>query len=290
MKIGIIPNITKDKELQITKDLVNWIEKQESKVLLNEIEAKKINRLDLAYKSQYIYENADFIIVLGGDGTLLGVARRVAKSQTPILGVNLGRLGFLTEVELKDIYNVLEKVLQGEYSIEKRMMLEACIIRNNREEKKFFALNDVVISKGSFARIVNLKTYVDDHYLDTYLADGLIISSPTGSTAYSFSAGGPIVNPKNNLLIITPICPHTLNSRPIIISDKEKFSVEIQEDYNEIILTIDGQEGHILKSGDIVFVKKGDFFTNIIKANNRTFYDVLRNKLADRIVLNKDIL
>ncbi|RBP46650.1 NAD(+)/NADH kinase [Garciella nitratireducens] len=286
-KIGIIPNFTKDKDMNLTKKIISWIEDHGGKVLLNEVEAKKVHRQDLAYKSYKMYKESDFIIVLGGDGTLLGVARKVAWYETPILGVNLGRLGFLTEVELGDLYIALEKIFAGEYTIEKRMMLEAVVINNNVQVETFYGLNDVVISKGAFLRMIRLKTYIDDHYLDSYSADGIIISSPTGSTAYSLSAGGPIVNPKNSLLIITPISPHTLHARSVIISDKEKVCIELENEDNEGMLTIDGQQGYRLKKEDKVVVSKADFCANFIKLNNITFYDVLRKKLSEMII-NKE--
>src|SRR5690554_3912990 len=170
-KIGIIPNFTKDKDMKLTRKIIKWIEENNGQVLLNEIEAEKVDRCDLAHKSYKMYKEADFIIVLGGDGTLLGVARRVGWFGTPILGVNLGRLGFLTEVEISDLYYAMEKIIAGEYTIEKRLMLEAVIVNNNVQVDTFYALNDVVITKGAFARIVRLKTYIDDQYLDTYPAD-----------------------------------------------------------------------------------------------------------------------
>lgn len=286
-KIGIIPNFTKDKDMQLTRKIINWIEGHGGQVLLNEIEAEKINRKDLAYKSYKMYKESDFIIVLGGDGTLLGVARRIGWYETPILGVNLGRLGFLTGVELRDLYTAMEKIFAGEYTIEERMMLEAVVVNNNVQVETFYGLNDVVISKGAFTRIIRLKTYIDGHYLDSYSADGIIISSPTGSTAYSLSAGGPIVNPQNSLLIVTPISPHTLHARSIIISDKEKVCVEVEGGDNEVILTIDGQEGYKVKNEDKLVVSKADFHANFVKLNNRTFYDVLRNKLSE-MVINKE--
>lgn len=286
-KVGIIPNITKDKDMKLTKEIIKWIEENDGQVLLNEIEAEKIDRSDLAYKSHEMYDQADFIIVLGGDGTLLGVSRRVGRFGTPIFGVNLGRLGFLTEVEINDLYSALEKIKAGKYIIEKRMMLEAIILNDNVQVDRFYALNDVVISKGAFARIVRLKTYVDNKYLDTFPADGLIVSSPTGSTAYSLSAGGPIVNPQNDLLIVTPISPYTLHARSIIVSDREKIYIEVEGDNNdEIVLTMDGQKGYMLKEGDSIIVGKADFTANFVKLNNRTFYDVLRKKLAERSTID----
>lgn len=286
-KIGIIPNFTKDKNMNLTKEIIQWIERNNEQVLLNEIEAKKVKRLDLARKDHEVYKESDFIIVLGGDGTLLGASRKIAKYETPILGVNLGRLGFLTEVELQDLYSVMEKIFAGDYAIEKRMMLEAIVINKGVPVETFYGLNDVVLSKGTFERIIRLKTYVDANYLNTYSADGIIISSPTGSTAYSLSAGGPIVNPQTNLLIITPISPHSLYARSVIVSEKEKVSIEVENENNAVVLTVDGQQRYKLSNGDSIVVNRADFDVNFIKVNNVTFYDVLRKKIIEMAINNQ---
>jgi NAD+ kinase len=202
--------------------------------------------------------------------------------ETPILGVNLGHLGFLTELELENVYDGLEKISRGEYRVDKRMMLEAVVVKNNMITDNFYALNDVVITKGSFSRIIHLKTFINNRYIETYPADGLIISSPTGSTAYSLSAGGPILSPDVSGMVITPISPHTLNSRSIVISDKEEVKVEIVGDQNDVMLTIDGQQGYKLKTGDIILVRKAEFSANMVRLTDKNFYDVLRTKLNER--------
>ncbi|MBA1337028.1 MAG: NAD kinase [Firmicutes bacterium] len=281
-KIGIIPNLHKPKSLEIAFQLISWLETKGVTVLLNEITANEVQRPDLATRPSDIYKSSDFIIVLGGDGTLLSVARQVTWYETPILGVNVGHLGFLTELELENIYEGIEKIYRGEYRVDKRMMLEAVAVKNNMITESFSALNDVVITKGSFSRIVQLKTFVNNRYIETYPADGLIISSPTGSTAYSLSAGGPILSPDVSGMVITPISPHTLNSRSIVISDKEEVKVEIVGDQNDVMLTIDGQQGYKLKTGDIIIVRKAEFSANMIRLTDRNFYDVLRTKLNER--------
>jgi len=281
-KIGIIPNLNKQNSLKIAYQLIEWLEQKGVQVLLNEITANEVQRTDLAAKSADIYKTSDFIIVLGGDGTLLSIARQVMWYKTPILGINLGHLGFLTELETDNLFSGLERIKNGEYSVEKKMMLEAVVIKNNMITETFCALNDVVITKGSFSRIIHLKTFVDNHYIETYSADGLIISSPTGSTAYSLSAGGPILSPDLSGMVITPISPHTLNSRSIVISDKEQVRVEVIGDQSDVMLTIDGQQGYRLKTGDVIQVKKADFSANLIKQRDRNFYEVLRTKLNER--------
>ncbi len=282
-KVGIIPNLNKEDSVDIACKLIEWLEKKDVRVYLNEITANAVKRPDLAFRTADIYRNVDFVIVLGGDGTLLSVARQVAWYNTPILGVNLGHLGFLTELETDNIYAGLEKIQKGEYVVEKRMMLEANVIKDNMISETFCALNDVVITKGSFSRIIHLKTYVDNHYVETYLADGLIVSSPTGSTAYSLSAGGPILSPEVNGMVITPISPHSLHSRSIVISSREQVKVEIVGDQNDVMLTIDGQHGYKLKVGDIIHIRQAEAAANLIKQKDRNFYEILRTKLNERL-------
>lgn len=280
--IGIIPNLQKASSLDVTQGLIKWLEDQNIQVLLNEITASEVERPDLAQASAVIYKNSDFIIVLGGDGTLLSVARQVLWHKTPILGINLGHLGFLTELELDNMYEGLEKIKKGEYRLEERLMLEAVVVKNNMISDNFRALNDIVISKGSFSRIIRLKTYINHSYIETYSADGIIISSPTGSTAYSLSAGGPILSPDVEGMVITPISPHIMSSRSIVISQEEEVRVEVVGGKNDVMLTIDGQQGYRLNEGDVIIIRKSDFTAKMIKLKGKNFYDVLRTKMDER--------
>jgi NAD+ kinase len=280
--IGIIPNLQKVSSLDVTQQLIKWLESKGIKVILNEITASEVERQDLAQRPSDIYKDSDFIIVLGGDGTLLSVARQVIWHQTPILGINLGHFGFLTELETDNMYEGLERIKGGDYRVEHRLMLEAVVVKNNMISDSFSALNDIVISKGSFSRIIRLKTYINHKYVETYSADGLIISSPTGSTAYSLSAGGPILSPDVAGMVITPISPHTINSRSIVVSDTEEVMVELIGDKNDVMLTIDGQQGYRLNAGDIVIVRRAEYTANMIKLKDKSFYDVLRTKLNER--------
>ncbi|MDI3310215.1 MAG: NAD(+)/NADH kinase [Thermoanaerobacterium sp.] len=246
--ICVIPNIHKDKNLRTTKSLVEWIIQHGYKPILNEVVAQKIGFTEYGKSSTEIFKNSDFIVVLGGDGTILNVARQCASFSAPILGVNLGHLGFLAEVDAEDVFEAVEKIVKGEFSIDKRMMLEASIVKDNMEAVNFIALNDIVVTRGSFSRMVKLKVFVNEQYVNTYLADGIIISSPTGSTAYSLSAGGPIVYPNLELFVITPICPHTLHSRSIIVSEKDKVKLVIVGENQDVMITTDGQQGYKLNS------------------------------------------
>ncbi|MDF2672711.1 MAG: kinase [Clostridiales bacterium] len=281
-KVGIIVNLTKDRDLKVTSSITKWLEENACQVILSEITADQLERPELGYSLTEMYKQCDFVIVLGGDGTLLGAARQILWLQTPILGINMGHLGFITEVETNDIYTSLEKILKGQYKIEERMMLEAVIIKQEKKVETFYCLNDVGITRGTISRMVKLKTFIDDSYIDTYFGDGLLISTPTGSTAYSLSSGGPIISPGVKVILLTPICPHSLNSRSLVVSDEDRIKVEIIDNYQEVFLTIDGQQGYKLRNGDRVIIKKAPFSAKLIKVSNRNFYDVLRTKLRDR--------
>lgn len=246
-KVSIITNLSKDNNLAMTRKIVNWLENNDCQVLLPEEVGFKIDRKDITYKSEEMYRICDFAIILGGDGTLLGVARECINYETPLLGVNMGHLGFITEVEVKDVFTALEKIMNKEYTIEDRLMLEAQVIKDKVKVDKFYCLNDFGITKGMLARIITLKVFVNDEYVDTYNADGIVISTPTGSTAYSLSAGGPILNPKIEAIIITPICCHSLSARSIIISKDEIVKIDVADNSQCVYLTTDGQKDISLK-------------------------------------------
>jgi len=280
--VGLFPNLQKRQYSQLIGEIIDWFEKNMHPVYMLKSLAESLGKPYLATEWDFLKGNIDMAITLGGDGTLLNVARRLAPYKVPILGINLGHLGFLTEIELADLYTDLEWLKRREYFLEKRMMLEASIIRQDEVIKKYLALNDVVVSKGPFARLIWIKVSSNDTYLDTYPADGIIISTPTGSTAYSLSAGGPIINPTMELLLLNPICPHSLRSRPIILSKDEIIKIEQNTlENSEAILTVDGQEGFQLMPGDEVIVKKAEFYTRLIKIKKRYFYDILRKKLTE---------
>jgi NAD+ kinase len=223
----------------------------------------------------------DLVFVLGGDGTLLGVARHLAVHKLPILGINLGNLGFLSEAEPEDLHSAVDRVLRGDYHLEQRMMIEASIIRNGQVIHENIALNDVGIAKGSFGRMITLSVFVDDMFVDKYSGDGLIVSTPTGSTAYSLSCGGPIVSPNINVILVTPICPHRLNSRPFLVQKNQSVRVEVSATHNDMGVTIDGQVGYRVERNDTILIRKSQHFTTLIKWQERGFFDVLRQKLHD---------
>ncbi|HQE04783.1 MAG: NAD(+)/NADH kinase [Tepidanaerobacteraceae bacterium] len=281
LTVGVFPNIRKKNMIKVAKSLVTWFEDRAYRVKLSMEVAELLDMSYLSADPAELTSKIDVAVTLGGDGTLLGVARLVAQHKIPILGINMGHVGFLTEVELGDLFTDLECFHNKEYDIDVRMMLEAKVIRNEKVLTEFLALNDIVITKGPFARLIRLKTYANEAYVDTYPADGLIISTPTGSTAYSLSAGGPIIRPDMNLLLLTPICPHTLHSRSIILSQDDVIKVTVLADHPEVMLTVDGQEGYKLLPKDTVIVNKSSFSTRLIRIKKRSFYDLLRKKLSE---------
>jgi NAD+ kinase len=223
----------------------------------------------------------DMVIVLGGDGTLLSAARLVAASRrnVPIFGVNLGSLGFMAEVSLDELYPSLEEALAGKLEIAERMMLTASVIRKGRRIAEYTVLNDAVVSKGAFARMVSLEVSVDEDFLTAIRADGLILATPTGSTAYSLSAGGPIIHPAIHCFVLTPICPHTLSNRPIAIPDRSLVSVKLVSESEGISLTLDGQVVTPLQQHDIVKAQKAKRRIRIFKHPTKDYYEILRTKL-----------
>jgi NAD+ kinase len=222
---------------------------------------------------------ADLIISLGGDGTLLNIAPLVERPEVPILGVNLGGLGFITEVAVDEFESVLSKTLDGDYEVEKRMTLEVRVIGQKGRNHKFRVLNDAVITKGARSRIIDLETYVGNDYLCTYRADGLIISTPTGSTAYSLAAAGPILEPTLGAVVLSPICPHTLTNRPIVVPSNQTIRVTLRSFGDTVILITDGQPGVRLNNGDKVEARDYGLPVSLIKLPSRSYYEILRAKL-----------
>ncbi len=221
----------------------------------------------------------DLVIALGGDGTLLSTGRLVGPRGLRILGVNLGGLGFLTEVSSEDALVALDRVFAGDFQLDHRSTLAARVHRQGTVVRAGQALNDAVINKSALARIIDLRTFIDGEYLCVYKADGLIVATPTGSTAYSLSAGGPVVSPSVGVTILSPICPHTLTQRPLVVSDASVVRVELLAPEQEVTLTLDGQEGIPLKDGDVVEIAKSPHVVDLVRIGSRGFLSVLREKL-----------
>jgi NAD+ kinase len=245
---------------------------------LDEDSARTVS-YDKAFDLENVADGADLIIVLGGDGTLLSVARQVRGRDVPILGVNLGGLGFLTEVSLEEMPEILPRIIAGNYRTSIRSMLDVTV---QREEEEVFALsllNDAVITKDALARIIDIETVVDNQYLTTFRGDGLIVSTPTGSTGYSLSAGGPILYPSLEHVVLTPICPHMLTNRPIILPKEAAIRARLNSADERVILTLDGQVGFPLEYKDEVVFAKSRFTVGLIRSETYGYFEVLRNKL-----------
>jgi NAD+ kinase len=278
LKIGIIAKANIPEPLKITKKLTAWLKQREVEVFVEKELGEQIgyaNSVDAAD----IPELVDVILVFGGDGTFLGMARLACKHGTPILGINLGGLGFLTEVTVEELYPMMERIIQGNFEVEERQMLLTTIHRDKDTLGTYEVLNDVVINKGAVARIIDLAIYIDDSHVTTYKADGIILSTPTGSTAYSLSAGGPIVHPTIPVTIITPICPHTLTNRPLVVSSNMKVEIKVTTQEPDTYLTLDGQIGIRLNTGDIIEVQRTDTSVKLIKSPFRDFFTILKTKL-----------
>jgi NAD+ kinase len=261
------------------KKLKDWFKQKNIKVFSEEMKTK--GSLDgSCEESMVIPKTVDWVVVLGGDGTLLGAARRVGRFGSPILGVNLGGLGFLTGIPFERLYPVIEMMINGRLEVESRVMLETKVLRKRKVVCRFEVLNDVVINKGTLARIIDLGVAIYEEFLTTFRADGLIISTPTGSTAYNLSAGGPILYPTMETFILTPICPFTLTNRPIIIPDTSVIQIKIKNESEEaVLLTFDGQVGFDLYYDDKVIIRKSEKKIKLVRPPDHSYFNILRTKL-----------
>ena len=277
-KIGIIAKDIPAAQAA-AKKLTAWLESRGKKVFVDQETAAVIKAQ--GYDRAEIPSLVEMLIVLGGDGTLLAAARHVADAHAvvPIFGVNLGSLGFMAEVSLDELYGNLEKAIAGKLGTEDRMMLSASVIRDGRRLTRYRVLNDAVINKGALARMMELEVSVNDGHLTTFRADGLIVATPTGSTAYSLSAGGPIIHPTIHCFVVTPICPHTLSNRPIALPDNVVVTVRLTSQSEDVALTLDGQIGFPLAPNDVIEIKRSRFKMRLIKHPVKNYYDILRAKL-----------
>jgi len=283
-RIGIIAKRNKPEAVTIVKDLLEWLRPKKIEAY---VEEEMGNLLTPSCFGPYLNSverkelpnHVEMMVVFGGDGTLLSVARQVWNRDIPILGVNLGGLGFLTETSLGELHDILERVIQGNFKTDERDVLSAAVIRKGERIVEFTVLNDAVINKGALARIIDLEISINGEYLTTFQSDGLIISTPTGSTAYNLSAGGPIVYPSLHTVVITPICPHTLTNRPIVIPNDVEVRALLESKQQEVILTLDGQQGFPLEFKDVVQVRKAEGRILLIKSPHRNYFELLREKL-----------
>jgi NAD+ kinase len=274
--VGLVAKYQEPKAAQMVRWLIPWLNERGKEVL---VENGVVRDLAVSCSKKEIARQADLIVSLGGDGTLLNIAPLVERSDVPILGVNLGGLGFITEVAADEVETALSKTLEGDYDVEQRMTLEVRVESEKAKPHKFRVLNDAVITKGARSRIIDLETFVGDDYLCTYRADGLIISTPTGSTAYSLAAGGPILEPTLGAVVLCPICPHTLTNRPIVVGSDAPIRVTLRSFGDTVFLSPDGQQGVRLNNGDKVEARDCGMPVSLIKVPSRSYYDILRDKL-----------
>lgn len=222
---------------------------------------------------------SDLIVVLGGDGTMISTARLIGDAEVLVLGINYGSLGYLTDFLIEEMYSALEAIFEGRFEIDSRVMLSVEHSRNSEMLAKGRVLNDVVVNKSALARIIEIEASLNTHFVNSFRADGLIVATPTGSTAYNLSAGGPIVYPSMNAVVLTPICPFTLTNRPIVVPDTAVIELKLLDENEGVVLTLDGQTGYPMKGGDIVAIRKSKTTLNLVQPPNRNYFDVLRNKL-----------
>lgn len=282
MTIGIIPNITKKDILGIVKKITDELEKKGFKFILSDSLSKFKPELEKQFPNAELQsptdlsKHSDMVVSIGGDGTMLNTAYEVRESGTPMVGVNFGKLGFLAEFDLESFAEFLNDIKANDYSIEERMALSASC---NGGEKNLYAINDLVIDKGPWPKMIELTIKVDDDYVSTFSADGIIIATPTGSTGYSLSTGGPIVNPKANVITLSPIAPHTLTMRPLVVSSNQKISIMVNSPSDKIQISCDGQRVYFYDPPSTIAIEKCIRPVKLVHSNRTNYFEILRNKL-----------
>lgn len=282
--VGVVVNpdkaVQNPQVVERVQEAVDTLLRRGLRVRVNEDGAPAVGLLEYAAPESELADSSDAIVVVGGDGTILHAARMGAARGIPVLGVNVGGFGFLAEVGLDELLQAVDRLLAGRHTVEERMMLAAELVREGAVAQRFLALNDMVVTKSGYARLMPIRTTVNDEHLATYLADGLIVSTPTGSTAYNLSAGGPILSPTVRALVITPICPHTLTARPVVIDGDDVATVEITSEAEGVLLTVDGQVGCPLRGGDLVRIRRAEERARLVRLRPPSFYELLRQKFA----------
>lgn len=276
--VGIVVKPNNEEAWKTACEVSEWFEKRGVSLIGEPHREAGIGAVKTC-ETQNIVEGADLLVVLGGDGTMISAARMTGNRETLVLGVNYGSLGYLTEFRIEEIYDALELILQGDYKVDQRVMLDVEHWRGEAMRASGRVLNDVVINKAALARIIEIEVELNDQHVNSFRADGLIVSTPTGSTAYNLSAGGPIVYPSTNALVLTPICPFSLTNRPIVMPDNAEISLKLLNRNEGVVLTLDGQTGYEMEAKDIVKIRKSETSFNLVQPANRNYFDVLRNKL-----------
>ena len=279
MRIAVFPNVDKPNAGAVLDRIFRFFSERDVQLMLPLHEARFFGCAETYGVENIEQAPADMALSLGGDGTLLGVCHRYGRNEVPVCGINIGTLGFMADIELDELEDRLEKILVGGYYIEQRLLLAGFVKSNGRERFLGNAINDVVVTKGGMARMLRLGLSINETHLMDYKADGIIVASPTGSTAYSLSAGGPIMNPTIQALLVTPICAHTFNMRPLVVNEHDVIHIHIAAVHQDILVTFDGQESFHLLPGDEVVVRKAQQSARIVKFEDQDYYRILRTKL-----------
>ncbi|MBA4184343.1 MAG: NAD(+)/NADH kinase [Acidobacteria bacterium] len=259
-------------------DLAAWLKKRNINLIGNSYGEAKNGCIETVETEEF-QSQSDLIVVLGGDGTMISTARLTGDREVLVLGINYGSLGYLTDFRIEEMFPALEMILAGEYEIDRRVMLDVEHFRADKKLAEGRVLNDVVVNKSALARIIEIEVNLSNLYVNSFRADGLIVATPTGSTAYNLSAGGPILYPSMNAVVLTPICPFTLTNRPIVVPDEDEIEIKLKNDIEGVILTLDGQIGFPISTEDKVLIRKSATTFNLVQPPNRNYFDVLRNKL-----------
>ncbi len=278
MKFGITGKKDSEQVYEIARRLCGWLRERDIEFFVEENLGRNIDAENVLAERD-LAAAVDIIVVFGGDGSFIWVSRMVQGQDVSILGCNLGGLGFLTEFTVDEFFPMMERILAGDYEIEKRDMISCCVVRKDGEREEFTVLNDVVINNGPISKVVDLSIYINEKYVTTFKADGIIFATPTGSTAYSLSAGGPIIYPTLPVITVTPICPHILTNRPIVVPYTKKIRTRVLTDIQNTYLTLDGQVGVPLYLGDEVVLEGSESYVNIIKSPFRDYFNILKTKL-----------
>ena len=283
-RIGVVVKPHRPDALETLCRLTTWLSERGIAIVgVPEIERERIEHqtgcpVEVLDEAE-LAKGVDLMLVLGGDGTMIATARMVGDTEVPVMGVNYGGLGYLAEFPLEELFPALEGVLAGQYRVQQRLMLSIELWRGEEFVTRNRVLNDVVVNKSALARIIEIEAYLNQQFVNLFRADGLIVATPTGSTAYNLSAGGPIIFPSMSAVVITPICPFTLSNRPIVVPDDSMIEVRLMTDNEEVALTLDGQVGFPLQAGDRAVIRKSKTSFNLVQPPNRNYFDVLRNKL-----------
>jgi NAD+ kinase len=283
-RVGIVVKPHQPEALKTLCGVVEWLDQRNITLVGGpEIESEKIAsatgcEVEVG-AAENLVNSVDLMLVLGGDGTMIATARMLGNREVPVLGVNYGGLGYLAEFRIEELYDALESILAGNYAVERRLMLAVELVRDAEPVTRHRVLNDVVINKSALARIIEIEANLNAQFVNSFRADGLIVATPTGSTAYNLSAGGPVVYPSMNAIVITPICPFTLSNRPIVVPDDSVIELRLKTQNEDVSLTLDGQVGFPLKPEDRVVIRKSRTTFNLVQPMNRNYFEVLRDKL-----------